>query len=86
VKTFSEFLETDGDAINEVALKPSTARAFALMLTIRMQEHRKRVRNAVDVGEKIDHLSDLISDAAYMSLLGVAVEQGDQSLLRKIRK
>jgi hypothetical protein len=86
VKTFSEFLETDEGAISEVTLKPSTARTFALMLTIRIQGHRKRVRSAIGVGEKIDHLSDLISDAAYMSLLGVAIEQGDQSLLRKIRK
>jgi hypothetical protein len=86
VKTFSEFLGANKDAINEVALKPSTARAFALMLTVRMTGHRKQVRSATDVGEKIDHLSDLISDAAYMSLLGVAIEQGDQSLLRKIRR
>ena len=86
MKTFSDFIDADDDQINEAALKPSTARSFALMLTARMIEHRKRVKAATDIGEKIDHLSDLISDAAYMSLLSIAVDQNDPNLLRKIRR
>jgi hypothetical protein len=51
-----------------------------------MLGQKTRARSAADVGEKIDYLSILISDAAYTSLLGFAIEQGNQSLLRKIRK
>ena len=83
MKTFSEFTERE---INEIALKPSTARAIALMVTARMIEHRKWVKSATDTNEKIDHLSDLVSDAAYMSLLSIAVDQNDPNLLRKIRR
>ena len=83
MKTFSEFTERE---INEIALKPSTARAIALMVTARMIEHRKRVKAATDTNEKIDHLSDLVSDAAYMSLLSIAVDQNDPNLIRKIRR
>jgi hypothetical protein len=86
MKTFSEFLDVDEDQINEIALRPSTSRAFALMLTARMLQHRKNVRNATDLNDKLDHLSDLVSDAAYMSLLSIAVDQNDPSLMRKIRR
>jgi hypothetical protein len=86
MKTFSEFINTDDDQINEIALKPSTARAVALMVTARMVEHRKRVKSATDTNEKIDHLSDLVSDAVSMSLLSIAVDQNDPGLLRKIRR
>ena len=86
MKTFSECLDADDETLNEISLKPSTARAFALMLTARMLQHRKNVRSATDTNDKLDHLSDLISDAAYMSLLSVAVEQNDASLMRKIRR
>jgi hypothetical protein len=85
MKTFSEFIDTDRE-INEIALKPSTARAIALMVTARMIEHRKWVKSATDTNEKIDHLTDLVSDAAYMSLLSIAVDQNDPNLLRKIRR
>jgi hypothetical protein len=85
MKTFSEFTDTDRE-INEAALKPTTARTIALMLTARMIEHRKRVRGATDTSEKIVHLSDQVSDAAYMSLLSIAVDQNDPNLLRKIRR
>jgi hypothetical protein len=85
MKTFSEFTNANRE-INEIALKPSTARSFALVLTARMVEHRKRVKSATDANEKIDHLSDLVSDAAYMSLLSIAVDQNDPSLMRKIRR
>ena len=67
-----------------LALKPETARIFAFALISRVMSHRNDVHNATGAEAKIDKMSDLVTDIAYIALLQIAMYQNDSRLLRKI--
>lgn len=83
MKSFKEFFNEED--LQEVAIKPQTARFVALALLTKIIRDKKKVATADTTDRKIDALSDMIVDGAYLSALAVAVEQGDGLILRRLR-
>jgi hypothetical protein len=72
------------DDINEVSIKPNTARLFSYALLTRAHNHRNAVRSSDDTNAKLNALADLMTDAVYLSLVSIATDQSDPMILRKI--
>lgn len=85
MRSFRSF--TDDPALqelDEIAIKPQTARIFAFSLLSRALSHRQAVKNESDPAAKLDALADLVADVAYVALLQIATDQNDPSILRKL--
>ena len=80
---FTDFL--DSEQLDEIAIKPSTARIFAIALISRVISRKKAVQSTDDTNAKLNALADLTADAAYLSALSVAIDQNDPSILRKLK-
>jgi glutamine cyclotransferase len=72
--------------LDEVSIKPTTARVVALALISKLLNRRTKVKQEEDLANKINHLADLNADVSYLLLLVIATEQNDPRLLRKIPK
>ena len=66
-------------------LRPSTARVAALAIITNIMGKRKLVKQASNVEEKIDALSDLVVTNSYLTLLAVAMDNVDRGLLAKLK-
>ena len=80
---FTDFL--DSDQLDEIAIKPSTARMFAIALISRVISRKKAVQSTDDTNAKLNALADLTADAAYLSALSVAIDQNDPTIMRKLK-
>lgn len=76
----------DTETIDELAIKPNTARLFAIALISNVLKTRDKVQQKDDIDSKINELSVLMTQVAYMLLLTIATDQNDPTLLRKIRR
>ena len=76
----------DTETINEIAIKPNTARLFAIALISNVLKTRDKVQQSDKIESKINELSVLMTQVAYMLLLTIATDQNDPTLLRKIRR
>ena len=79
--SLNELLQTD---INEIAIRPTTARAISVALIARILNQRKDVQSAPDLETKIDRVADLIASTSYLSILQIATDQNDINLIRRI--
>ena len=70
--------------LDELSLRPCTARILAIAILARISAHRTAVKKTSDPNTKIDALADLIADTAYLSALQIAVDQNDPALIRQI--
>lgn len=84
MRRFRPFNDDELFDLDEAAIKPQTARIFAFALLSRVLSHRQAVKNASDTEAKLDALSDLVADVAYVALLQIATDQNDPNLLRKL--
>jgi hypothetical protein len=83
MKCFADFLDTE--QLDEIAIKSSTARMFALGLIRRVISRKKAVQSTDDTNAKLNALADLTADAAYLSALSVAIDQNDPTIMRKLK-
>lgn len=72
--------------INEIAIKPQTARVLSYALLSRVLSSKSRIESERDVSKKIDLLAELQTNNAYLAILQIAIDQNDPTLLRKIRR
>tara|TARA_R110002074_G_scaffold361031_1_gene534021 strand:- start:85 stop:417 length:333 start_codon:yes stop_codon:yes gene_type:complete len=72
--------------INEVSIKPNTARIIAITLISRLHTIRNKIKSEKNISNKINNLTDLIAQVAYLEMLSIATDQNDPNLLRKIPK
>jgi len=76
----------DPEDLDEVTLHPKTARILSLAVLARILNHRKKVENATDIGEKLNAMASLLVDNSYLGLIAIALDQKDTTLLRKVTK
>jgi len=76
----------EDESLNEVSIKPNTARIIALMLLARINTIRSKAKSEESLTVKINHLTDLMTQMSYLAILNIATDQSDATLLRKIPK
>ena len=80
--TAADFRESHDLA--EIAIKPKTARILSLAVLARILGRKKAVITATDTNEKLNNLAELVADSAYLSLINIAIDQNDFTIIRKV--
>ena len=75
-------MKIETDSIDE-GLTDGMAKATALIVKRKVIQKGKQVRNATDIGKKLDYLSIQLSSVAALTLLAVAVSGDEKSILSK---
>jgi hypothetical protein len=74
------------DDLNELKVKPRTARVFSLFLLTRILNKRKQLKTEEDISKKLDYIADMLLEVSYFSTLMIAIDNNDPTLLQKVRK
>ncbi|MEK9678178.1 MAG: hypothetical protein VW169_07285 [Rhodospirillaceae bacterium] len=87
--TFSEWREMTGNQIklDEARFgKSNWTKGAAVALTARAHHQRNNVKSMSDTNDKLDQIADLLVTDIQMTLLSIATDTQDKSLLKGIRK
>lgn len=72
--------------INEVSIKPQTARVLAYALLAQVLSRQNEIQRETDINKKLNLIADQNRYNAYLSILQIAIDSNDPQLLRKIRR
>jgi hypothetical protein len=59
-------------SLNEIAIRPGTARIMAVGLLARVAKHKETIKRAPTMNAKLSAIADMLSDVAWLSALAIS--------------
>jgi hypothetical protein len=72
--------------IHETSIKPQIARVISYAILASVISRQNAIQRESDINKKLNLLAEQNRYNAYLSILQIAIDQNDPTLLRKIRR